>query len=194
MKRILLSLATLSLLSAAAFAEIKYEYNDVDKFTKEHTFKTEALTVADKVTPEKKVSYKDVSLAVQYKDSTNLVLFSFKPGKGANLALSTKSTLKVRMEDGSVITLPVVSADSDVEKKMHTWQFVADVDNTAFLKGQKATDLRIDGAKNGFDVAIPAKLQDDVHELMKVMSDAPSPIQLRDVQLSPELIKKYNRM
>ncbi len=193
MKRALLSLSTLAILASTTFAGVKYEYNDVDKFTNNHSFKTEALEVAGKIAPAKKVSYKKVSIAVQYQDSTNLVILSLKSGKAPQLSVGKGSNLKLRLADGSSVTLPIISKGTD-GGKIYYWKFGANVDNTAFLKGQKVTDLRVDGTAGDFDVTIPAKLQSDLHEQMKAMSDAPCPIQLQDIQLNEDLIKKYNRM
>lgn len=192
MKKMLLTLATLALLSTAVAVE--YEYNDVDKFTKVHTFKTEPVRVIDKVVPAKKRVYKKVSLAAQYKDSTNLLCLSFDPGKYADLQMSSSSHLLIRLADGSHVKLPIIHRDPVITGKIYEYQFTVNVDHTAFLKGNAPTDLRLDAAAGGFDITIPEKNRDDLHELMKAMADAPPRVKLRDVKLDSTLIKKYNRM
>lgn len=192
MKKMLLTLATVALVSTS-FA-VDYEYNEVDKFTKVHTFKTEPVKVVDKIVPAKKRIYKKVALAAQYKDSTNLLCLSFDPGKYADLQMASTSHLLIRLEDGSHVKLPIVHRDPAITGKIYEYQFKVNVDHTAFLKAQEATDLRLDAAAGGFDITIPEKNRDDLHELMKAMADAPPRIKLRDVKLDSTLIKKYNRM
>ncbi len=193
MKKMLLALATMALVSTT-MAEVKYEYNDVDKFTKVHTFKTEPVEVVGKIVPAKKRVYKKVKLAVQYKDSTNLLCLSFDPGKKADLKMSGTSHILVRLNDGSNVKLPIVQGDPIINGKIYEYQFKVNIDHTAFLKGNAPTDLRLDAAAGGFDITIPEGNVNDLHELMKAMADAPPSVKLRDVKLDSTLIKKYNRM
>lgn len=193
MKKMLLTLSALSLL-ALLFAEIKYEYNNVDKFTKVHTFKTEKVAVIDKVVPAKKRVYKKVKLSAQYKDSTNLLCLTFDPGKHADLKMSSSSHLLIRLEDGSNVKLPIVHREPEITGKIYEYQFKVNIDHTAFLKAQKPTDLRLDAAAGGFDITIPTKNRAKLQELMKMMADAPPAVKLREVELDSALIKKYNRM
>lgn len=193
MRKIVLTLATMAL-AFTSFAEVKYEYNEVDKFTNVHTFKTEPVDVIGKIVPAKKRVYKDVTLAAQYKDSTNLLCLAFDPGKHADLKMSSASHILIRLEDGSNVKLPIVHGDPTIDGKVYEYQFMVNMDHTAFLKAQEPTDLRLDAAAGGFDITIPEKNRPKLHELMKAMADAPSPIQLRDIKLDSTLIKKYNRM